>query len=286
MSLLKTGLKGGGKAANSLLDMATSARMARAKEQGFDTDNIYYHGTDKDFDYFSDKNLGTYFSGSKDYGYMQAQAEGRQVIPAFLKIKKPYVAKTQSEIETARNNPKLVNKLKSQGYDSITWVSDKDKTKGRSGWGNDRSQVFVFDPSNIRSVNAVFDPSKQASSAMLATRVVPTATAGLLGLSALGQSNDATASPISAFSGVGGPLLGFTPDEARAAQIASTDTRDVGSIQSAKYPAIQRAAGLLGLINTPIGPMFESTPNVLNRWAYGEEADIMDRLGMSLELMP
>ena len=80
--------------------------------------------------------------------------------------------------------------------------------------------------------------------------------------------------------------LGLTPDEARAAQIAATDTRDIGSIQAARNPRLQRAAGLLGSIDTPIGSLFESTPNVLNRWAYGEEADAMDKLGMALELMP
>lgn len=58
------------------LDMSESARMARAKDMGWDVENKIYHGTDKDFDQFKTEKIGSgsgaqtegwgiYFSGSK-----------------------------------------------------------------------------------------------------------------------------------------------------------------------------------------------------------------------------
>jgi hypothetical protein len=98
---------------------------------------------------------------------------------------------------------------------------------------------------------------------------------------------------ISAFSGVGAPVaggglfaLGLTPDEARAAELAATDTRYQDRIEAAKYPMLQTAAGLLGSIDTPIGPMFEGLPNSMQRWAYGEHADLMDLIFAGLEASP
>jgi hypothetical protein len=157
------------------------------------------------------------------------------------------------------NNEVYRQAVEDAGFDSI-------KHKGDIFRGMevdpDTIHTIVFDPKNIRSKYAQFDPTKQASSSILASRFLPTTGSGLLAMYAL------------------------SPDDARAAQIAATDTRDVGSIQAARNPRLQRAAGLLGSIDTPIGSLFESTPNVLNRWAYGEEADAMDKLGMALELMP
>jgi len=52
MGLLSTPIKTGTKAVRSLLDMDTPSRMARAKDQGFDTDTPMYHGTNVEFDSF------------------------------------------------------------------------------------------------------------------------------------------------------------------------------------------------------------------------------------------
>lgn len=50
--------KGIGKAAEGALDMSRAARMQRAREQGFDVDNILYHGTDQEFDQFNVEGRG------------------------------------------------------------------------------------------------------------------------------------------------------------------------------------------------------------------------------------
>jgi hypothetical protein len=43
---------------NSGLDMSREARLKRAKEQGFDTDTVYYHGTKADIEAFDPSKLG------------------------------------------------------------------------------------------------------------------------------------------------------------------------------------------------------------------------------------
>lgn len=43
-----------------------SARLARAREQGFDVDNVYYHGTDADIESFEVPATGLFVSGSPD----------------------------------------------------------------------------------------------------------------------------------------------------------------------------------------------------------------------------
>ena len=46
------------KAVREGLDMSTAARMQRAAEQGFDVDNVLYHGTDQEFDEFNVQGRG------------------------------------------------------------------------------------------------------------------------------------------------------------------------------------------------------------------------------------
>ena len=41
------------------LAMDYASRMQRANEQGFDTDTVYYHGTENDFDAFKKSKLGS-----------------------------------------------------------------------------------------------------------------------------------------------------------------------------------------------------------------------------------
>ena len=131
-----------------------ASRMARAKEQGFDTDTVYYHGTSADFEEFKpSKNKrygdGVYLTTDPDVasGYAEGgpftSSEGANVIPTYLK-----------------GEPKFSH-----------------------------NGTVVADPSQIRSVNAMFDPAMKDSSNLLASA----AGAGILGAGAM-QSEDAEAS--------------------------------------------------------------------------------------------
>ena len=78
------------------LDMAKEARMARAKEQGFDTSKTWYHGTNSDVVGFSNEHLG------KSTG--AASAEG-----GIFLAKSPETANRYTELGTNTNMPKLAS---------------------------------------------------------------------------------------------------------------------------------------------------------------------------------
>jgi hypothetical protein len=121
----------GGKLARGASDlpMDLASRMARAKEMGFDTDRVLYHGTKSDFDEFAPTR--------GDYG------EGVYLTPSS------YIANQYAGWTDGAN----VRPVYARG----------DLTEVNGG-----NTVLVSDPSNIRSVNAAFDPAKIDSSNLLA----------------------------------------------------------------------------------------------------------------------
>ena len=160
---------------NTDLDMSDEARMQRARDMGFDTDTVYYHGTKSSFDSFSKDTFNTnedrgdylgeafYFSPSpkmaSDYATWN-EDEGANVIPVYLKMENPliingfndYLEKldekgvSYSELR-GMSNAEKASKIKSLGYDGLV-----DKQYG---------QVAVFEPEQIRSTNAAFDPKEE-----------------------------------------------------------------------------------------------------------------------------
>ncbi len=151
------------------LAMDTASRLKRAKEQGFDTDTTYYHGTNADFDAF-DLNADVVTDQDR-------QIKGISITDS------PFIANDYAENAAytsggARIIPMLANKgrvanfnnlddfrdidresLISQGYDSADYVNQ---------WG-EVLETSILDPSNIRSTNAAFDPDKKDSSNLLAS---------------------------------------------------------------------------------------------------------------------
>lgn len=115
---------------------------------------------------------GKYFTGDPSYSYIQ---NSEFVMPATLGIKNPYIAKTQREIERIGAHPEIVDELKEAGYDSMVWVNPNKPTKGASGWGNDYSQIFVFDEGMVKPMPNMSDPS------IIKSGAIPTAGAGALG---------------------------------------------------------------------------------------------------------
>jgi hypothetical protein len=176
------------------LDMSQEARLARAKEQGFDVNNAAYHGSNAKIKEFLKSKIGArdpgffgsgfYFTPNKDiamdYAESAADADRRgrpNVTEAFLKLKKPFVwdmsdegaeatRSALAEIGIKRNSVrgdsasladnderrKFNQGLRARGYDGVI-IKDEDGVR----------EYVVFDPSNIRSVNAAFDPNELAS---------------------------------------------------------------------------------------------------------------------------
>jgi hypothetical protein len=168
------------------LAMDYQSRMARAKEQGFDTDTPYYHGTlaKREIDRFRPSQdgilgKGVYMSRSPEVaeryaGYHRRTEPGGSMYPTHVKGKLWSVEERGLPRDTYKGtNDDIVKALEGEGFHGVD-----------SG-----HETVVFDPANIRSVNAAFDPAKKGSSNILAG-------AGGLGLMGMMASEDADAGPL------------------------------------------------------------------------------------------
>jgi len=181
------------------LDMSQAGRMGRAKEMGYDTETVLYHGTTEDFDAFIASENGAYGPGiyfgttpkiassyASPNSYRQSEMpDNAKVIPVYLK-KGQYaslskiddlaaeIRKNNSAIDEDASYVEAVKKLQEEGF-----IGVRDRQKG---------YISIFDPSNIRSVNAAFDPEKSGSSTLLAA--APFAAVGGVGAgTAMGEDD-------------------------------------------------------------------------------------------------
>jgi hypothetical protein len=167
------------------LAMDYQSRMARAKDQGFDTDTPVYHSTASDFDAFDpDRAIGSQFWSTTDRAAIESGdvgAQGKGVVKEmYQRINNPAGWNEYDKFG--------IDELIGQGYDGLKLPDT-----------NGQSTMVAFNPNQYRSVNAAFDPAKKDSSNLLAS----VTGAGLLGGSML-ASEDADAgilSRIKAFHG-------------------------------------------------------------------------------------
>jgi hypothetical protein len=172
------------------LDMSQAGRMARAKEMGFDTETVLYHGTGSDIKAFntsendisSQLGPGIFFTKFPESAGVYADAgnmgNSPNIIPVYIRgnivdrYKTNIPPPAMLSREARRQFPKL-----SEDDAVRAWFKSKGIDGLRTGnW----EEVTVFDPSNIRSVNAAFDPEKSTSSTLLAAS--PFAAVGGAGL--------------------------------------------------------------------------------------------------------
>jgi len=157
------------------IDMSTEARLQRAKDMGFDTDQVYYHGTDRDFSEFKsigERDYGHYGQGyyfapdpftSNYYAESAAKVRGGAPTsyPVRLKYKKPYYLDEftdEPQALQAGQDPKFTENLKKKGYDAVIRRSiDRDSSTGEI-LDEYLKEIVVFEPSQIRSINASFNP--------------------------------------------------------------------------------------------------------------------------------
>ena len=163
--------------------MDKPSRMARAKEQGFDTDKKVYHGTADDFDAFDpDRSIGTQFWSTTNKAEIESGdvgAQGSGVIKEmYHRIKNPAGWEEYDKFG--------IDELIREGYDGLKLPDGK----------GDYTYV-AFDPSQYRSVDAAFDPAKTSSSNLLASNPVATTAAGAGGLLAMTGSEDSEAGVVS-----------------------------------------------------------------------------------------
>jgi hypothetical protein len=187
------------------LDMSQAGRMGRAKEMGFDTDTAVYRGLTRPYD--ADTLVPGRFqflahdpNVASGYARNFADREGANVVKAFLRKPNPLMVDAGGanwdRIDT-RNLPEelraildpratiaaIATAARSRGYGHVTVRNVVDLADG--GVGSPTTVEVVWDPSNIRSVNAAFDPEKSGSSTLLAA--APLAAVGGAGLTLAGE---------------------------------------------------------------------------------------------------
>lgn len=199
------------------LPMDQASRLARAKEQGFDTDKTYYHGTKnniKEFDPNKSQTIpGSFFTEDPNFAEMliNNSSEGKNTIPVKLNTQNLFDPDNENHIKELLNWGKNIPKnkyglltpevLTEKGYyptpelknatdaekfidknmlnhPQLGWngsetdlIRDFLNQTGKSGqyiYENGTKNVHILDPSQIRSVNAAFDPAKKSLSDILA----------------------------------------------------------------------------------------------------------------------
>ena len=173
--------KGVGRAAGGALDMSQAARMQRADDQGFHTNMPLYHATNQSFGAFEipergflKYGKGVYTSPSSKYSnrYIQlkgsglepAYNEGANVMPVYVRGK----IATEKDWEAARQEM-LSEGTKPAGYNPMQEeIKRRLQAKGFDGLNMFGNEVVIYDPANIRSINAAFDPAKRGSSNLMA----------------------------------------------------------------------------------------------------------------------
>ena len=204
------------------LPMDSSSRLKRAKELGFDTDNPVFHGTSgniKSFDgemanissqtgvpknsffFTSDpENAATYAKRLLDGEYTE---EGGNIIKSVLRKGKNLETTVEGRLTadlffddfktTLPNGEEFqghINELakmaQENGYESLT-VKNIVDTGG--GHYSPATTTVVFDPKNIRSVNAKFDPKNRNSSNLLHSTLPLGIGGGIMGMDATKNRN-------------------------------------------------------------------------------------------------
>lgn len=183
------------------------ARMKRAEGMGFARYPVQYHGTNQEFDAFvtqgvnqtmdspvgrlgvsvtDDPALAGEFADLAAKRNPTAKA-GENIIPVRIRAEK--LGTIELDPKADRNlNLEISATVKwawDQGYDAIRFVNYTGPD-GQPG----KSFLIVKDPSQIRSVNAKFDPKKKGSSNLLASLAGLGAAAGLAGTEGQGENRN------------------------------------------------------------------------------------------------
>lgn len=220
------------------LAMDYQSRMARAKDQGFDTDTPVYHSTASDFDAFDpDRAIGSQFWSTTDRAAIESGdvgAQGKGVVKEmYQRINNPAGWNEYDKFG--------IDELIGQGYDGLK-LPDTDG----------QSTMVAFNPNQYRSVNAAFDPAKKDSSNLLAS----VTGAGLLGGSML-ASEDADAS-LRSLAQRGMSLVDIIdPKDSRVGEYylqKGSDPKSIGSVKTDYALDSGFGDGYMASQNTEIAP--------------------------------
>lgn len=201
--------------AGDTLAMDFLSRMQRAKDQGFDTSTVYYHGTNKDLSEFGAagqqgefEEYGDYIGkgifGSKSpevaerYALRSAKQGGGDpsIYPMYARMENPLTINRMKDFDDALKDfePSKEFKdlygehldpeqLRRYAFDDLS-PQDQENYMRSQGFDslidNTYDQMAVMDPNQFRSVNAAFDPDKRESAGLLSGVGAGVGAAGLL----------------------------------------------------------------------------------------------------------
>ena len=179
--------------ANGELPMDRGSRMERAREQGYDPDDIQYHGTQADIQEFIPSEYGAlgpgvYTTPSTEMADMYADLEdGSAIYPLLTRKGSGTIGFDDYQ---ARNPDAAIMDMPEINYnlrnvDGITGVEDLASSHLSSA--GDIPIRNTFDERDIRSVNAAFDPQYKGANILGGTA------ATAVGAGALMAPNDASA---------------------------------------------------------------------------------------------
>lgn len=165
------------------LDMSQEARMARAREQGFDTGRTWHHGTDAEFDAFQPRPAPPYSGGSSvpatwltssprvAGAFAEAGGQPGRVIDTHIAAPNLEVVERGFRSPNWETMDPILQQAREAGKDGVLFKRSNDHPDTRAVdprvW-NASDVVAMFNPSNIRSTQAAFDPAKRNSANLLA----------------------------------------------------------------------------------------------------------------------
>lgn len=295
--------------ASGELSMDQASRMARAREQGFDPEQVFYHGTSSDFMEFRPSTTGefgpgVYMSSSPIEAGAYASTPtnlsrgnaGQNIIPLRAKTDKLFDANARDfwSVFPGSTDQEVVEAAKHAGYEGVKYRRPlsywDDEAKRIVNTGEMQEHVVIFDPENVRSVNAAFDPEQTGSSNILAGL----GGAGVVG-AGLMASDEVSASPLD------DPERAESRANLRAVQVAS-DTlerlrRERGAVASplqdtrmarfgdyltenrpSEMDPVQRALQSLGL--------FQGLGEYLRTTGEGQRTTTMQDINAALDVVP
>jgi hypothetical protein len=177
------------------LDMSQAARLDRAKAMGFDTERVLYHGGPKGISAFDLSKIGSNFGydkkgffftndpstnlgGAGDYA---GRFDDGNVYSVYVRQTNPYTLEQYAEdlnttvdkLVLYAGDPQPVISVFDDNRDEIIRFAEQRNADGikfkyTDNSGTDDILSVVFNPSNIRSTNAAFDPSSKQSANILA----------------------------------------------------------------------------------------------------------------------
>jgi hypothetical protein len=158
---------------------ANNTPMDRAKAMGFDVDTIRYHGSDVEIHGFDPKKFGKNDQGwygrgvttdtdpeiAAGYADYNQPESGQVIYPLLTKGKYMNWPDGQPPFSSAKDAIAGTKDMQNLGYSGTRITNDRDLYGSTPDFGTEQ---VTFQPQNVRSVNAAFDPLRKNDADLLA----------------------------------------------------------------------------------------------------------------------